>query len=562
MAEAVAEWAAAVDADPVDPDLVPGADRSERSALAALGGLARALAADAGQGWPEGVRAWLEASATEPEDALVASVQAALATDEDVLAAVYECVVTGSSRRRLGTFFTPSSVVDFMLDRAEAHVSGPQRVVDPGAGVGAFSAAARRRWPPAEVIAVDVNVVTLGLLGVHCERIGRSGQVVLEHADYLDWITTAESWKDAPPTLLIGNPPYTRHQALDRKLKASAREAAGELVDSGLAGLAAYFMAASFRMLRPDDALCFVLPGTWTEARYGRPLRQWLWSQTKRQVEIFAFPSHVEVFPGTQVTVTVLVVGPELGEEQDLLTAQVVFEAGRWTADHTAKHGRDRPAPKTFGDWLWPRRHRKAQSTIQLSEVADVRRGVATGANIFFFLRDSETNGLPEAALRPALRRLRHAPGDVLTAADHEDIGAAGHARWLLTLDDAALLEDPEVEKRIARGKAEGFDQGYLTSRRDRWYVVERVEAPDLFIALMSKHVLRTIHNEVKAVHSNSMSGVYLRDPNHVAALLDWLNHDDGQVALRAAAKHYSNGLVKLEPGACDGVQLPANLFD
>ena len=150
----------------------------ERRALAALGGLAAALAGDRRSSWPERVKRWSDVGPVPAADLSEAVLTHTPGTSA-LLGLVYEEIVSGRNRRRLGTFFTPGPIVDFMLNRSQEHLGVPAVVIDPGAGVGAFSLAASRRWPAAKVVAVDVNVVTLGLLGAVANE-----RIVLVHDDY------------------------------------------------------------------------------------------------------------------------------------------------------------------------------------------------------------------------------------------------------------------------------------------------------------------------------------------------------------------------------------------
>ena len=203
----------------------------------------------------------------------------ALYSGRDLFGELYTAIVSMSSRRRLGTVFTPPPVTDHMLTRCEEYGVEPATVVDPGAGVGAFTLEAATRWN-VPVVAVDLNVATLGLLAARCHLAGHETtdlptqngaaqgeprRIHLVLRDFLAWLPEGLS-RTTGPTLVVGNPPYTRHQGMDPRLKAAAREAAGPLVSSGLAGMAAYFLAATLRYLKPSDALCMIVPGSWMHA--------------------------------------------------------------------------------------------------------------------------------------------------------------------------------------------------------------------------------------------------------------------------------------------------------
>jgi predicted RNA methylase len=535
-------------------DLVPGTTAEQRTRLAMAGGLVGSLVPhkDLRQ-WPNALQAWVDA-APKPPRRVVDDVRQSLAQQPDVFATLYCELVSGENRRRLGTFFTPQPIVEFMLDKI--HLPRDRGTfVDPGAGVGAFALAAATRWPRIDVVAVDVNVVTLGFLGAAASHAGVAN-IRLVHDDYLAWLRHDDRRRD-PQRLLVGNPPYTRHQELDRKLKKTMVDATGELVTSGLAGLSAYFLAVSFNATRPDDAMCFVLPSTWSEARYGRELRAWLWQETHRRVEMHLFPADASIFSGTRVSPMVLYVGPRRNAREAFTRHRATLADRIVTTTAGQRASRAEGVPPSLGPWLWRHSDHSPGEWVPLSDLGRVRRGVATGANAFFFLTDVEADELPEGAVRPALRRLRHVAGDVLDAAEHRRIGAQGKPRWLLMLDNDAVIATRAVQLLLARGQRAGIPDRYLATVRDPWYLVEDIPPPHLLVAIMTKERLRVVRNVARVTHSNSMYGVYLKKPSLAKPLAAWLNSDEGQRSMLTMTRHYSEGLRKLEPRDLTAVLVP-----
>jgi adenine-specific DNA-methyltransferase len=550
------EWASLQQVTPLPEEAVPGTTEEERMSLAAVGGIAAALAGERSAAWPERLRLWATSGPRPPHE-LNEAILRELEGGADVLALLYEGIVSGRNRRRLGTFFTPPAVVDFMLDRAEALLATPAVVVDPGAGVGAFSLAARRRWPNADVLAVDVNVVTLGLLGA---RPHADVSLVLE--DYLSW-AVGPKVPNQTPRLWIGNPPYTRHQELSANLKRTAGAASRDLVKSGLAGLSAYFLAVTLRALAPDDVMCFLLPGSWTDARYGRPLRAELRELTRRPIEFYGFGSEVDVFPGTRVTAMVLVIGPSrAGATQRMTTSTARITASGVSTGREVARSRLDGAIEGLGGWLWPRKHSFVKDFVLLGDVARVRRGVATGANEFFLLTEGERARYPEAATVRAIRRLRHLVGDHLTIEAHAELAAHGERCWLLKIGNSALLADLSIQQWIKGATDAGVPDRYLASHRDPWYLVEAVDPPDLILSPMGKRRMRAATNEARAIPSNALYGIYTGgDPAIAGRIMSWLNGTTGQTALMERARAYGAGLFKLEPKDLLALRIPRTIL-
>ncbi|MEV0425354.1 Eco57I restriction-modification methylase domain-containing protein [Micromonospora sp. NPDC050495] len=448
----------------------------------------------------------------------------------------------------------------------------PSYIIDPGAGVGAFTVSARRVWPTSTTIAVDLNVVTLGLLAARAasrevgELAKKQGRVDLVVQNYLDWIS--QGWPELKgPRLVLGNPPYTRNQQMTADEKVRAREAAGHLVTSGLAGLSAYFLAATINALSSDDSLCLLLPGSWCETRYGRELRSWLWHSRRRRIEIDLFPSKVEVFPGTQVTAMILSVGAEQGSSQPFISRAVDLadDNGRQTVVRNSEAIIDRngPCPPSFTR-LATSKSMKVQTVrgLSLGSVAKIRRGVATGSNRFFFLSDGERllEGLPDKALRPALVKASHCPWDTLDLEAHEAIGSAGAPRWLLDMNSCDAAEtDEDLKVYLAKGRSLGVHKTHLALQRKIWHTVELVATPDIFLAPVGKGHHRVILNEAGVVGSNNLYGIYLGplapwSPRELAA---WLRSGDGQQALNGMSRQYQGGSSKLEPRSLRNLLVP-----
>jgi adenine-specific DNA-methyltransferase len=550
--EAAAAWARSGSIAPLPLHAVAGTTDSERQALATLGGLAGALAGSRVNGWPLPLRKW--ASAPPPPADLVDQIRQRLDADNDLLASIYERLVQGRNRRRLGTFFTPPEIVSFMIDEAAEYLDSPNEVIDPGAGVGAFSIAAKKRWPEARVAAVDVNLVTLGLLAA---RTDMEVELVLE--DFLEWSRTRVS-TGSRSRLWIGNPPYTRHHALAKDLKDRAFEISDGLVSSRRAGLSSYFLAATLRARRPRDVICYVLPGSWVDAAYGASLRKAIDESVAGVVKMHGFTADVEVFPGTRVAAMTILIGPDAAgrSQQVVTTSSAEIADGRVHLSDDVQRNRG-AGSEPIGQRLWARRSElSATGRVPLRTFAEVHRGVATGANHHFFLTDSDLPSLPERALVPAVVKLRPIDGDVLTRAVHADLGRRGYRRWLLSLNEPELLLDPGVQQWIQAATKASVPDRYLCRTRKDWYRVEVPRPPDILLGPMAKGRMRAVVNEIGAAPSNAIYGLYLGEHVElIAPLAAWLNSAAGQEALVNRARVYGNGLYKLEPSDVASVLVP-----
>ncbi len=550
--------------DPVPAEWVPGATSKERVSLAALGSLVNGVVGEQPRPHPAfadpTLLEWLSQGEVPPEDVILATKMLVSDGAEDGLAALYANLVSGRSRRTLGTFFTPSDEVRWMINRWTEHHPAPASVADVGAGVGIFTTTAAHRWQHAQVWAIDINPITLGLLAlrVHDELplVGPEANapgVRLVLDDFTQWMTTA--WASLPGgRLILGNPPYTRLQLLPRDQRDRLWEAAGGLCGRR-ASLSALITAMSLRALGPEDGLCLLLPAQWLESDYARELRRHLWSLRDRRIELHLFEE--DLFPDARVDAVALIIGPGADRPQNIVFSR---------PDHQRVFDRGGPNPDAWRELfdisdLTPSTDATLPSS-RLRDVLSVRRGVATGANSFFVIPDRDRRQLDPSVLTPLIRRLNTLP-DVVT---DEVLGALpeNERYFLLTATQQDLAHQKGLQKYVTAGQKAGVGLAHLCSSRQSWYdLTAEVRRPELVMGQSTKSTFRFVENLAGATLVNNLYGLdWKPDVSSLtrAAVLDWLRSASGQEALRSQSRSHSSGLWKIEPRALLDTPMPEAL--
>ncbi len=194
--------------------------------------LALALGARSIDGWSESEEEAVAALPSLPT-ATIAAAKLAIQRGQDPLGDIFCRLFSPEQRRPLGATYTPDVIIAGMLAWAAAQLD-PTRVVDPGAGSARFLVAAGRKFPQAELVAVELDPVAAVLARGHLAAAGLMDRSKVVVRDYREVVLPPINGR----TLYLGNPPYVRHHLLGPQWKAWLAKTARKhgLEASGLAG--------------------------------------------------------------------------------------------------------------------------------------------------------------------------------------------------------------------------------------------------------------------------------------------------------------------------------------
>jgi len=221
---------------------------------------------------------------------------------EEHLGAVHEALLAG--RKEAGAFYTPSWLVDHVLEQALVPLlreGEPVRVLDPACGTGAFLVPAARRV--AEVTGVSLADAVSCVYGVDLDP------VAVEITRFLLWLeepsvprSEVESRvkvgdglllePNPPYDVVVGNPPFL-NQLRSATVREHPVEGVGAYTDTS-----AVFLLRSAGLVREGGRVGLVQPLSVLAARDAAPVREAL-DRDGSLVSLWA--SDRPVFPGTPV---------------------------------------------------------------------------------------------------------------------------------------------------------------------------------------------------------------------------------------------------------------------
>lgn len=478
---------------------------------------------------------------------------------------------SGSERealRQKGQFWTPAWVAQAMV--AYPIVQGHRSIFDPAVGAGAFFRAA--------LAVAELTHIRVRLQGTEIDRatLDEAKASGLTSRD-LSSVEICDFVLDPPRAKLkaiVANPPYIRHHRLSAdvkaKLKAFSANLTGTAIDAR-AGYHIYFLLRALQFLEKGGRLAFIVPADTCEGVFAGALWQWITSQYRLDA-VITFDHVASPFPGVDTNPVILMIEnsppseefywvrvtqPDNSELRDWVLsgfksiAATTFSVCRRLVREGIDTGLSRP-PQI-----------KKYPAV-LADFASVMRGIATGANEYFFLTAERATalGLQKEFLVPAIGRTRDVAGDEVTRADLRRLEAQQRPTFLFSPDGNSLSRFPwSVRRYLKRGEQLGLPDSPLIKTRKPWYKMETRAIPPFLFAYLGRRNARFIRNRAGVVPLTGFLCVYpLSDtPDFVERLWVLLNHPDTIANLTLVGKSYGGGAIKVEPRALERLPLTMN---
>jgi adenine-specific DNA-methyltransferase len=479
----------------------------------------------------------------------------------DVVGMAYERLVPGSERRRLGQFFTPLWVGRVMA--RWLFESPVELLVEPGCGSGSLLAAAaeERGEHSTKLLGIDVDPLAIKMAKATC-AVRAIHNVEVRRQDFL-----LEEF-DEKPGGIICNPPYTRHHALDAQTKAAIHQGFTSRLDlkfSQLSSLHVLFLVRALEVCADDARLAFVTPSHWLDMNYARTIKELLLKHAHVEA-IIGFPARELLFDHavTTATITLITKRPDGGDGVTQPTR--LLQATRSDVDEVYASIADADCgervPLTSKS-KWSHASNVARRGTPIEEVANVRRGVATGCNAFFVISDEarRDHGLSKSYLSACAASPKLFPEGEITT--EKLSGLADTApRWLLTASNEWTY-GPLADYLAFGLSAYDLLKGHLIQQRIQagrhWFAVETISAPILFSYFNRPHG-RFVRNRARAIPLNNWLAITPKKGISEDALFDVLRSPAVTERLTEQARLYGNGLWKLEPRDLRSVKLPPSV--
>ncbi len=474
--------------------------------------------------------------------------------------------------REKGQFWTPEWIAGAMLEYVM--LKQPPILFDPAVGAGAFFRAAKKycadHFHQVHITGMEIDPATLA-------RAGEAGELNSEDMKNIkvgDFILQPPNYK---LPAIIANPPYIRHHRIPAEYKIQLKQISLQLTGrtlDGRTGLHVYFLLRALSLLEKNGHLAFIMPADTCEGKSSVDVWRWI-SANYRIDAVVTFAPEASPFPKIDTNPLIFFIA-----NQPPTTSFQWIKCLRGGSSDLAEFVRanfSHPSPSLTV------MERQIEEGIQtglsrpplerqltrhvLGDFARVVRGVATGANDFFFLTQQKARqlGISSDYFVPAIGRTRDVQENIITAKTLENLQEKGRPTLLLSLDNSNIDAYPEsIRAYLKQGEQRGLPKKPLISQRKIWYRMERRSVPPFLFAYLGRRNTRFIRNLAQVTPLTGFLCIYpaMQDPIFQDRLWQMLSHPDITLYLPFVGKSYGDGAIKVEPRSLERLPIPDKLVE
>jgi adenine-specific DNA-methyltransferase len=471
-----------------------------------------------------------------------------------------------------GQFWTPDWVAEAMA--AFVLAGDADEIFDPAVGAGALLHAAKN------VAAKMGKQILLSGREIDPDALMQARQSGLTDDDLAR--VEVRDFALHPPgrrlKAIIANPPYIRHHRLSSDVKAALKTYSAALLGKSLdgrAGLHVYFLIRALDLLDDNGRLAFIMPADTCEGVFAQPLWQWITGRFRLEA-VLTFGAEASPFPAVDTNPIIFFI-QNVKPQTDFVWA-TCEQADNRDLEAWAHSGFDQ-SPRTG---LIAERREIAEAldtglsrpptSIQadgptLGDYARVMRGIATGANEFFFLtvEQAQTLKLPDEFLIPAIGRTRDVTTDEVSCETLRLLAENGRPTRLFAPDGRVMDSFPQTMRDyLKQGEAMGIHERTLIATRRPWYKMESRTPPPFLFAYLGRRRARFIRNRAGVLPLTGFLCVYPRsdDPVFIDKLWQVFQHPATIANLPLVGKSYGSGAIKVEPRALEKLPLPVAVVE
>ncbi|MYA72433.1 hypothetical protein F4009_24170 [Candidatus Poribacteria bacterium] len=298
--------------------------------------------------------------------------------------------------------------------------------------------------------------------------------------------------------VVIGNPPYVRQEKI-KHLKPTLKKR--YTCYTGAADLYVYFYERGLQLLSPNGIHTFICSNSWLDVNYGAPLQKYLLDNTAGAVICHSEAEREFESADINTIVSILQNGtPDADSHIRFLTFKTfigdpnienrrertrTYTELKQAGTRENKYAGDKWGGKYLRapDIYWTLLEKGKDKLVRLGDIAEVRFGIKTGANEFFYLDAERIQewGIESEFLKPVIKSPRECKSIRVDPSQLQ-------FKLLMCHADRTALAGTAALDYIDWGESQGYHQRPSCKGRKRWWDLGKWDFADLlWIETMSE---------------------------------------------------------------------------
>ena len=358
--------------------------------------------------------------------------------------------------------------------------------------------------------------------------------------------------------VVIGNPPYVRQEKI-KELKPALKNQYA--CYTGSADLYVYFYERGIQLLNKRGVHTFICSNSWLDVNYGAPLQKYLLNNTASAV--ICHSEAEREFQSADINTIVSIIRngtPDTDSRISFITFKTFIgdsnSANRRVRTRSysdlnrngTRNGSQYIGDKWGGKYLrapdiyWTILEKGKGKLVRLGDVAEVRFGIKTGANEFFYLDDAKILewGIEEEFLKPVIKSPRECKSILI------DPSQLKFKLFMCNKDEAAL-KGTAAWNYIEYGESQGFDRRPSCQSRARWWDLGQRKIPHLSFNYLISSTAKTLYAPGGCYTSDNFQEIHTHS-SLTPSLCVSLNSSLFQLMVNMAGRsNFGGGLLKIQ---------------
>ncbi len=482
-------------------------------------------------------------------------------------------VLENLSKQKLrGGYYTPQPITEFLCNWCIQQ--NTKNVLEPSCGDGNFIEAAILRFKELGVVGEDLKGRLKGIELIEEESIKAKSRAAnlglnsntIENNDFFHYLSNNGKVEyDA----VLGNPPFIRYQNFPeehRKLAIEMMQNLG-LNPNKLTNIWVPFLVISASLLSENGRMAMVIPAELFQVKYAAETRVFL-SKFFERMTIVTFKKLV--FANIQQEVVLLLCEKKVNHGKGIRVIEcenledlksINFKSINGSNVKAIDHSTEKWT-KYFleeNEIALLKKLRKDKRVISCSDIMEVDVGLVTGRNEFFMLKEDQVKQWKlKPYTIPVASKSNQLKGITFSETDFSENSKAQNSIHLFIPPNDDFEKLPKVcQKYIEYGEQQGFNTGYKTRIRKRWYITPSLWVPDAFALRQVGDYPKLVLNETGASSTDTIHRVRFKDGvdrNLVAiSFFNSLSFAFSEITGRS----YGGGVMTFEPTEIEEIQMP-----